>query len=213
MEKSAIDGQKTYHGELERAMRDYIHRHQSEFIPEGVDVEEAEAAAPPSPTVATPAKETSDELKVRELQRNQRGLQWAYDTFEGTMKVAKQSTEGALELIKDAWDQSSSSTIQYFVIALLVFSNIWTLVMMNKREEVGRRKEIRRTEEREKWVQGVVTALWDELTETKVAGGGWPAIRSEPTGDVKAELAELTLVLDRVEERVQTLKKSLQDLD
>lgn len=213
VEKSAIDGQKTYHIDLEKAMRDYIHKHQSEFIPEGVDVDEVEDAVPASPVVTSPTKEMSDEAKARELERNQRGLQWAYDTFEGAMKVARQSTEGALELIHDAWDQSSSSTIQYFVIVLLVASNIWTLVMMGKREEVGRRKEIRRTEEREKWVQGVVTALWDELTATKAVAGGWPAIRSEPVGDVKAEVAELNSILDRVEERVQTLRKSLQDLD
>ncbi|GJE89647.1 GRAM domain-containing protein [Phanerochaete sordida] len=215
VEKSALDGQKTYHVDLEKAMRDYIHRHQSEFIPEGMDVEEVEEAAlPTSPSLTSPTQEQTPEAKARELERNARGLQWAYDTFEGAMKVAKQSTEGALELIKDAWDQSSSSTIQYFVIVLLVLSNVWTLVMMGKREEVGRRKEIRRTEEREKWVQGVVTALWDELTATKAAGGGgWPAIRSEPVGDVKIELLELNSILDRVEERVQTLRKSLQDLD
>lgn len=225
IERSCIDGQKTYHVDLEKAMRDYIHKHQSEFIPEGVDVAEVEAAeaqaAAESPA-APGAPEKVDVAKVREHERNQRGLQWAYDTFEGAMKVARQSTEGALELIKDAWDQSSSSTIQYFVIVLLVLSNIYTLTMMGTREETGRRKEMKRTEEREKWVQGVVTALWDELTATKASAGGWPVVpraelgeegKGAATGDIKGEILELSNVLDRVEERVQTLRKSLQELD
>lgn len=33
IEKSAIDGQKEYHGDLDKSMRAYIHEHQSEFIP------------------------------------------------------------------------------------------------------------------------------------------------------------------------------------
>jgi uncharacterized membrane protein YsdA (DUF1294 family) len=51
----------------------------------------------------------------------------------------------------------------YIAIALLVLSNLWTFVMVGKREEAGRREEMRRTEEREKWVQGIVTTLLKEL--------------------------------------------------
>ena len=118
----------------------------------------------------------------------------------------------SLDLIKDAWDQSSSTTVLYFVIVFLVISNVWTLTMMGRREEAGRRKEVKRSEEREKWVQGIVTALWDELNTNKVAAGGLPVTRSS-SGDVKEEIAELSMVLDRVEERIQSIRKSLQDLD
>ncbi len=199
-------------------MRDYIHKHMSEFVPEGIDpavVEETEAVAQAATDVAngvSPGDKASDEAAraAREKERNARGLQWAYDTLEGTLKVAKQSTEGAIELIRDAWDQSSTSTMQYFVIVLLVISNVWTLTMMGGREEVGRRKEVRRTEEREKWVQGIVTALWEELT-TK-SPNGWPPVQAQG-GDIKQEVAELNVVLDKIEERVQSLRKSLQELD
>ncbi|KAJ3541640.1 hypothetical protein NMY22_g3805 [Coprinellus aureogranulatus] len=47
IERSAIDGQKVYHGELERAVRAYIQEHHSEFVPEGAleaAEEEGEAA-------------------------------------------------------------------------------------------------------------------------------------------------------------------------
>ncbi|KAI0713026.1 hypothetical protein C8T65DRAFT_739079 [Cerioporus squamosus] len=47
VEKSCLDGQKTYHVDLEKAMRDYIHANRPEFVFEGVDVaavDEAETA-------------------------------------------------------------------------------------------------------------------------------------------------------------------------
>jgi hypothetical protein len=149
IEKSAIEGQKTYHGDLQRAMRSYIQEHQTEFIPAGLDpatVAVAVAVQPPavpeSPTTGEfrtgPQSEEAarkEREKEREQERNQRELQWAYDTFEGAFAVGRQSATGAIELIRDAWDQSTTSTILYFVIAFLVLSNLWTLTLVGKREE------------------------------------------------------------------------------
>lgn len=215
-------------------MRAYIHAHQSEFIPEGIDPAAltAEAAAPsPEETFAADAapKEvvTEEERKRREKERNQRGLQWAWDTFEGAAQVAKQSTKGALELIKDAWEQSTSTTILIFLIVILVLSNIWTLIRMGSREEAGRRKELRKAEEREKWVQSVVTALWDEVAAGKrepalMAGqvpphGGQlvagPLPVSTTPGNWKAELEYLHQTLDSVDARVKTIRESLSSLE
>lgn len=179
IEKSAIDGQKSYHADLEKAMRTYIQEHQSEFLPEGVEA----AAIPvldelPTPTPAGVLSEdhlpTPEELKQRERERNARGLQWAWDTFDGAYQVAKRSTKGALELIKDAWDQSTSTTILWFLIVILVLSNLWTLIRMgSNKAEAARKLEVRKVEEREKWVQSIVTALWEELSATN---GGTPVI-------------------------------------
>ncbi|KAI0728408.1 hypothetical protein C8Q72DRAFT_779948 [Fomitopsis betulina] len=223
IEKSAIDGQKTYHSDLESSMRKYIHEHQSEFIPEGVDVaavEEAEAQATDSarPSMEQVSLSELERRKSRKYERNQRGLQWAYDTIEGAFRVGKQSAEGAWELIKDAWDQSSSTAILYFVIVFLVVSNVWTLLMVGSREEAGRRKEMRRTEEREKWVQGVVTTLWEELLATKNTGGGsgggatWAAQQRAPS-EWREEVAEMRAALDSVEQRVAQIRQSLNALD
>jgi hypothetical protein len=66
--------------------------------------------------------------KERAPKRSQQSIQWAYDTFEGAMSVGRQSTPVAIEFIHDAWDQSSTSTILYFVIAVLGLSNLWTLI-------------------------------------------------------------------------------------
>ncbi|KAI0370045.1 hypothetical protein BV20DRAFT_967034 [Pilatotrama ljubarskyi] len=234
IEKSCLDGQKQYHNDLEKAMREYIHEHASEFIPEGVDVavvEEAEAAAqqqaeaPQSPQLHTPSQDEA--RKARERERNRRSLQWAYDTFDGAFTVAKRSTEGALELLRDAWDQSSMTTILWFIIVFLLLSNIWTLTLMGSREEVGRRKEMRKTEEREKWVQGIVTALWEELLATRgnivggpgaagapgPAGGLIPPLARTVAGDWREELGQITGQLDVIEQRVREIRQSLNQLD
>jgi hypothetical protein len=173
IERSAIDGQKVYHTELEKAMRAYIQEHQSEFLPEGIDA--AAIIVPPEVMMGgvhegaeKPEEGTTDDFKRRERERNARGLQWAWDTFDGAYQVARRSTKGALELVRDAWDQSTSTTILWFVIVILVFSNLWTLTRMSSGREVAKQKiEVRRVEEREKWVQSIVKALWDELEAGK----------------------------------------------
>ncbi|KAH7911600.1 hypothetical protein BJ138DRAFT_1150266 [Hygrophoropsis aurantiaca] len=221
IEKSAIEGQKVYHSDLDKAMRMYIQEHQSEFIPAGVDPTAVAPAEPISPSAESPVGHAlnatmSDEVarKVREHERNRRGLQWAYDTFDGAYNVAKRSTIGALELIKDGWEQSSTTTILYFVITILVLSNLWTFILVGRREEAGRRKEAKRIEEREKWVQGVVTGLWEEMASGRVRAGASSAL---PTGfvaeDWRSEIESIGKTLDAVEERVQRIRETLNALD
>jgi hypothetical protein len=217
-------------------MRKYIQEHQSEFIPEGIDALAIPEVAPVLITAAeissTPEKLSSEEAnKRREIERNLRGLQWAWDTFEGASQVAIRSTKGALELIRDAWEQSSSTTIMWFVIVALIISNLWSLILMGSREETGRRKEMKKMEEREKWVQGVVTTLWDELGKQQHpvisgAGGGagvkqlpnegfaWvpSSVNSASPAAWRKEAEEMQGVLDRLEERVNTIKGVLREV-
>ncbi|KAJ7499471.1 hypothetical protein FB451DRAFT_1334859 [Mycena latifolia] len=229
IERSAIDGQKVYHADLDKAMRAYIQEHQSEFMPEGVDPaqiapEPAADAAPLSPVVGEPLSE-----KKREQERHQRGLQWAWDTFEGASQVARQSTKGALELIRDAWENSTSSTILYALIVVLLISNVWTYMRMGSVADNGRRKEteLAKVEDKEQWVSVVVTALRDELVANKlpVAPGGSPA-GATPTPimpplatgmpispeTLKLEVSALQTALDTMEERVRLLRESLGEI-
>jgi hypothetical protein len=225
-------------------MRVYIQEHQTEFIPAGLDpATVAVVVQPPSAPMApatggfpgAQAQSQEEREKEREQERNQRSLQWAYDTFEGAFAVGKQSAAGAIELIRDAWDQSSTSTILYFVIALLVLSNLWTLVLVGRREESGRRKEMHRTEEREKWVKGIVTALWEELAAGRQPGALLQQQQQPPLPlpqpqqaqaqmqpvppnvqlpeSLREEVAQLTGALDAVEERVRLIRQSLAELD
>lgn len=208
-----------YHSDLDKAMRMYIQEHQVEFIPEGLDltvVAPVEPITPLAEVIGGPDLSISaqEARKARERDRNRRGMQWAYDTFDGAYNVAVRSTKGALELVKEAWEQSSSTTILWFVIVLLVFSNVWTLALVGNREEVGRRKEMKRAEEKERWLQGVIAGVWEELaTERARAGAGLAVpLASAPVGDVQAEMANIGKVLDAVEQRVRTIRESLEGL-
>jgi hypothetical protein len=79
IEESAIDGQKVYHVELEKAMRAYIQEHQSEFVLAGVDpsaIELAESAAAQEAEKASALEHPlsqEDERKQREA-RSPMGL-------------------------------------------------------------------------------------------------------------------------------------------
>ncbi|KAF8641191.1 hypothetical protein AX17_000826 [Amanita inopinata Kibby_2008] len=235
IEKSAIDGQKVYHTELESAMKAYVQEHQSEFIPVGIDpaaIALAETAA--SVTRALDAEKgdvgaegmglsEEAEQKKREHERNRRSLQWAWDTCDGAYQVARMSTKGALELVRDAWDQSSTTTILYFVVTILLLSNLWSFFRMGTREQVGRRKEIRRAEERDRWVQGVVTALREELAWKAQQQPPLPSVGLPHIGEGDApptvgsaswtnEIMDLRKTLDVVEERVKALRESLDEM-
>ncbi|KAH8110583.1 hypothetical protein DFH11DRAFT_1619082 [Phellopilus nigrolimitatus] len=219
---SALDGQKKYHIDLEHAMRQYIAQHKNEFIPEGmegvVDVVEVpavveEAGKQDAIANTSGASLTEEEAnKRREHERNQRATQWAFDTMMGAWKVAKQSTLDALDLVGDAWDQSSSTTILIFVIVVLVLSNLWTLVMVGRREEVGRRKEMIKIEEQRKWVSSIVSAIWEER-QTRPSGELVYTAISSPHEDWREEAKDINKALDLVEERLQYLRRSLHELD
>ncbi|KAK7462674.1 hypothetical protein VKT23_007262 [Stygiomarasmius scandens] len=246
IERSAIDGQKTYHTDLEKAMRAYITEHQTEFVPEGVKIDPATIVVPPP--VSSPTTQSSEvknlspeeQSKNRERERNARGLQWAYDTFEGAMKVTKESVGTLWDLLNDAWDQSSTTTILYFLIAGLVVSNVYTYSRMGSVSSVGTgtgvvrertpgsvvgvgsgggiARKLEEREDREKWIKSVVTALWDELA----AGKGPKAVTGPLSSSQEPfrfnpetwpdDVAKLLQTLDDVEERVRVIKVGLREL-
>lgn len=163
-------------------------------------------------------------MKERNLARNQRGLQWAYDTFEGAFDVAKKSAETAFELIGDAMDSYSSLSWSHLVIFLLVITNIWTIWRSNGNDEARRKKETLRSEERERWVKEAVTTLWQELAKN---GGlsphpGYipspPLETSHPeeigvrTGSWKEDAEDISRVLDELQTRLDGLRAALKEV-
>ncbi|KAJ6530363.1 hypothetical protein DFH09DRAFT_1326878 [Mycena vulgaris] len=228
IERSAIDGQKVYHADLDKAMRVYIQEHQAEFIPEGVDPAEIVLPEPAADAALMSPALSGDALseKKREQERNQRGLQWAWDTFDGAYQVARQSTKGALELIRDAWENSTSTTILYFLIVVLVLSNLYTYMRMGSAVDKGRKKDkqLAKVEDKEQWVAGVVTALFDELSSAKLAPIAVPSAGAvvepvlPPAGvppsaeSLKLDIGALQMTLDTVDERVQLIRASLREI-
>ena len=230
IERSALEGQKGYHVDLEKAMRAYIQEHQSEFIPEGVDVSAISSSSLPplitTPSVTTPPLD-EDSGKQRERERNQRAFQWAYDTFNGASQVAVRSTKGALELVKDAWDQSGMNTTLYFVIVGLVLSNAYTYFRMQGTttqyqyppptypyQQYMEQQQRGGGEDREKWIHGVVAALWDELASGKSLVSPHHAttpesISASHSENPREEAVAIHKMLDDIEERVRRLRREL----
>ena len=167
---------------------------------------------------------SSDAMKERTLARNQRGLQWAYDTFEGAFDVAKKSVETAFELIGDALDTYSSLSWSHIVIFVLVITNIWTIWRSNGKGEAKRRKEMLRNEERERWVKEAVTTLWQELAKN---GGLSPHPASIPpsprepshpgeiggrSGPWKGDVEDISRILDELQVRLDGLRATVKEV-
>ncbi|KIJ54183.1 hypothetical protein M422DRAFT_64311 [Sphaerobolus stellatus SS14] len=227
IEKSCLDGQKTYHASLERAMRKYINEHKSEFVPQGFVAEEVEVPNAPPPLSPGGAVSEEDVRKAKEKERNARGLQWAWDTAEGTAKVAQQSFWGAIELIRDAWDASETSAILWFVVVGLVLSNVWTWLRVGK--SIVKGPKVRPVnvgtgkvgvgmgeQDVEKVVgQSVKEAfrVFEEVIKGELA-------QKQAQGALEGEVRELTEKLKGLEERLAKMEKrvgegqaSLQELD
>jgi len=185
-------------------------------------VTQAAVTATPEP-ISSPAI-SPDAMKERNLARNQRGLQWAYDTFEGAFDVAKKSVETAFELIGDALDSYSSLSWSHIIIFILVITNIWTIWRSNGNGEARRKKEVLRNEERERWVKEAVTTLWQELAKN----GGLsphPAYVSpsprEPShpGEIgakseswKDDVEDISRILDELQARLDGLRATMKEV-
>lgn len=230
-------------------MRAYIQAHQTEFVPEGVTLDVV--VAPPTIAVngtsADADSSSGGPVDVTSAgghgkQIGFRGLQWAWETVEGTWGVAKKSTEGALELLGDIipvpslsleslWSLFSWTPMLYMIILGLVISNVWTSMRVQvEREKSGlvgsdhlmrkqanqKKADTDEREDRERWIHGVVTALWDEMA----AGKGPPRVLQQPISrewnltseNIADEVSRLYKTLDDVEERVKGIREMLDGL-
>ncbi|CAE6454430.1 unnamed protein product [Rhizoctonia solani] len=208
IDKSATDGQKQYHIDLEKAMRSYIAAHRTEFVPDDV-VEDPEALAAADVTISA-ENNTSQTKADRARETELRGLQWLLDTFTGAADVAKNSFWGAVDLIGDVTADLPGSTLLGVIVAILLISNIWTFFSL--REAKARAKlDLKRTE---RIGDSTATEAMRVLLEEVVRGRRQQEVDLEPVaGDARAEAAALKKSIEAIEARVERLKKSLAELD
>ncbi|KAI5479022.1 gram domain protein [Pseudohyphozyma bogoriensis] len=212
IERSCIDGQKTYHTDLEKAMRSYIQQHRSEFLEDGHDVDSASIADTASVTESTAAA------------TNVTG------TTESEEKEEKQSTlAAAIDFVSEMVNGVSPATAGLaFVIAVLVISNLWTLSSRPKtgvptpRTALGRDGggAAKNPDEIAMAVRGALQDYFkapavelevEEEGEKIVIGGGGAA--GLPGVTTRAEVEEIGKALDRLEERIKTLREGLKGLE
>lgn len=234
IERSCIDGQKTYHTSLERSMRRYIAENKTEFFPDGLDAEGALDDAlvsgetpPPPPPLPGPELSSEDIRKAKEKERSQRGLQWALDTAEGTAKVAHQSFWGAIELIKDTWESSSMTAVLWFVVVGLLLSNVWTYFRAGRKAAHYARRfqegaypypyspfaPLREDDVQRAVGESVRDAI--RLIEDAVrsggagAGGDYPRASNALGAGTAEEMADLKQKLESLEERLFKLENEM----
>ncbi|GJJ13421.1 hypothetical protein Clacol_007675 [Clathrus columnatus] len=234
IERSCIDGQKAYHNSLERSMRRYISENKAEFFPSGIDADSAlddalasGESASSSPVPPAPELSSEDIRKAKEKERSQRGLQWALDTAEGTAKVAHQSFWGAIELIKDTWESSSTTAVLWFVVVGLLLSNVWTYFRAGRNAD----KYARRYKDpsyppypyppysplREDDVQRVVgESVRDALRIIEDAVRGGPVGNGDPKssnlGDaigVAEEISDMKIKIESLEKKITVLEMEI----
>ncbi|KAJ1307904.1 hypothetical protein OPQ81_001982 [Rhizoctonia solani] len=113
IDRSAIDGQKQHHQDLEKAMRKHITAHRSDFVPKGAAIQDAEA----SNGAVTP--DGNSKSKTPELSPTKETSQVAT-----VLQLVPQIVQGAFNQIK----QISSTHALGLLVLVLALSNIWSLL-------------------------------------------------------------------------------------
>jgi hypothetical protein len=159
---SAIDGQKTYHSELAKEMKAYIHKHKSEFQHDQagdeidddvVDNDEAETSQEPVVHVEI--------APVRQ------------SPFERLVELAQDMVGTTLELVQDSaaksLEQCSKHRFITGLIMVLVMFNVWTFLLAPTRFTPGRvPADPRNSEEVARAVKGVLHEyFYDALRDSK----------------------------------------------
>ncbi|GAA5915834.1 uncharacterized protein JCM6883_006303 [Sporobolomyces salmoneus] len=136
IEKSCIDGQKTYHTDLEKAMRSYITTHRNEFIEEGQsdesdDDDEGDDEGSGSGSTAHGGGSTNHR-DGEDSSSSLAGSTSKDSISRSWMTSILECFEPILDLVSE---QSPKTLIVGIVLFVLVVSNLWTL-------SSGRGKEI-----------------------------------------------------------------------
>ncbi|GAA5975614.1 hypothetical protein JCM5350_002669 [Sporobolomyces pararoseus] len=223
IEKSCIDGQKTYHKDLEMAMRAYITTHRNEFIEEG-QADEAEEEDENGQVSGSPALGNStssrdgdhSDLSAGSTSKDSGSRTWATPILE--------SLEPILDIVSE---QSPKTLLVGLVLFVLVISNLWTLSSGRGKEvslhpsERGRSRSsapgsISDTRTPDEVASAVRDVLQDYFKQQLKQEPTEPSDSSkiEPEEGWKGEVQEIDRILDQLEERIRGLRdKVLNELD
>lgn len=245
IEKSCIEGQKTYHTDLEKAMRAYISTHRNEFTEDGQDPDAALAA---------------EEVEAAEAEEASIAEETAAGSASTSAIASLASSSGALgpvwsvvePLFQSLAQQSATSLILGAVVVVLLISNLWTLRGRDATHDLHPAERARRrvlagqsvadpalgdgavgpSHEVANAVRDVLdnyfaaaaagsTAQKGPVPMRESAAGSSPGATAlpvnkadRPRGEAApdggdAEIDELALLLDRVEERASRLREEL----
>ncbi|KAK8845532.1 hypothetical protein IAR55_006247 [Kwoniella newhampshirensis] len=200
IEKSAIDGQKTYHDDLEVGMRAYMKENPSEFAgADGVDEVEEDTVVDEKAKEASPteAQEYAARARRDRQDRDLFTLQGGIDSVVAGVKALLSGIRSVLDSVFDILSDTPLGTqLMGAVIIALVISNIWTYMSMDSRSHSARRaKRIGRS------------SFDDEVTEAVRM-----VLESRSLNTPAAEAQELMRILDNVDIRTRKLRHAVESV-
>ncbi|WVQ86067.1 hypothetical protein IAT38_008235 [Cryptococcus sp. DSM 104549] len=212
IEKSAIDGQKTYHDDLKVGMLAYIQDHLSEFLPPGAS---APSLSPTSPTSDSPSPGTSgapasptaaQEYAARARKSRQEHDYWTIQRGVDLLFVGGRTVGEGLKTLYDAvsdllsdrgWGQQG---VMAGVIVILVLSNIWTYLSVTPSSSSASGQERLRP------------ARGKKAFDEEVAEAVRLVMSQRALVDPLEEARELVRMLDGVEGRSKKLREEVEAL-
>lgn len=231
IEKGAMEGQRSWHVDLEVAMRAYINQHRSEFFPAGEEVPELEAQPQPLESDVSAANASAnmtaeDIRKAKQRETEAKSLQWALDTFNGAWNVGVNSARGAIEVLSELIELSSSSSILVLVVIVLVLSNLWT--MSNLKSEQKKAAELRYQMRMNEGIWAyprspaapladseALRALLESLIPPRTAPGNPPQVAAPADAQLSPaeELSGIQDTLNSLQDQVAELKARITAVD
>ncbi|ODO10598.1 hypothetical protein I350_01195 [Cryptococcus amylolentus CBS 6273] len=202
IEKSAIDGQKTYHDDLKLSMLSYIQSHISEFLPPGAQasVDTPVSGTPAAEVAAAADKQTEAQEYAKKARKDRQEQDWGMvqagvDSLvaggKGVVSGFKFCVDGLSDLIFPSG--LSKQSVTTLVIIVLVISNVWTYIAFSggqQRSFLERRSAKRGNDEVAEAVKMVLGQRRDPVQEAQ----------------------ELVRVLDFVERRLGKLREEAKEL-
>ncbi|WWC66772.1 uncharacterized protein I206_100677 [Kwoniella pini CBS 10737] len=148
IEKSAIEGQKQYHDDLEQGMRQYIKENPGEFAGIGGGSDDDEIELNQIENEKLEEKENKSEAQVyadqtrKKRQEEDMGLlQYSFDTLISGLKSIFSGIKGIFESLNDLLIDTpfKIQNLMGIIIILLIISNIYTFLNIDKSAKKERR--------------------------------------------------------------------------
>jgi hypothetical protein len=207
IDKSAIEGQKQYHNDLDKGMRAHMKAHPTEFFPEGTSSEDADAANEAENLKLSDAEKYAAQTRKNRQNQDYSALQGALDSVLSGFKAIFGGVGTAIESISDLLnlgDEGSKVVFLGILVLILVGSNIYTYIAWKPSSES---MELRRYKRSGGQLED------GDLSETvrmllRNAGHG-SSPRRERDVSPMGEAEDLARILDQVAERTAALRDAL----
>ncbi|WRT63770.1 uncharacterized protein IL334_000695 [Kwoniella shivajii] len=220
IEKSCIEGQKTYHDDLETGMRQYIKENASEFAGEGgededevAEIESKEAAEKGAgENVSEAQKYANDQAKKQRKEQDLGLLQSGIDSLVAGIKAIFSGIKGIFDSVEDMLEDTpfKLSNLLAILIILLVISNVYTYLKIDKKASSTRRsKKLSPSHKRDEYGNGDISGGIEDIEEAVKRVLRQKASSQTP----KEESIELLKILDNVESRVNKLRDDIASIE